>query len=292
MRLIESHNSRDFNFGLNGGQLTWRGMAWGSDDAATVYEYVFLNTDLYLDGFTRREIICKPIGGGVWEVEVPYGTGEFPNGTGGGASGGGGGGPGAAPGREVPPPAGGDAPLEGSFQFSIQAPRLRITQSLQTISSTPLAPFAAKDYKGAIAPDKDGRVQGAEVPPQARSSFTRTVPGLVVTMNFYRTLVSLAGRTNAAKWYEFEARELLYQGCDGSYKQGEGWTLTHKFDVEPNAVNITITAGLVVPAKKGFEYLWVDYHETTSGGLVVTTPRAAYVEKVFEDADFTLLGIG
>lgn len=283
MRLIESHDSRKFTFGTGGGSMEWRGMCWGSDDPADVYEYVRLNTVLILSGFVRRNIDANPVGGGVWEVSVQYGTGEFPSNedrTG------------TAPGREVNGPSDGDAPLEGSFQFSIEAPRFKITQSLQTISKTKRGGGAAKDYKGAIAPDKDGKVQGAEIPPQVAVSWSRTIPGLTITMNFWRTLAARAGRTNQFTWYGFAPRELLYMGCEGTFKQGEGWTLTHKFAYEENRAKIDICDGLQVPAKKGFEYLWVDYEEIEDGGGIVTVPRAAYVEKVFEDADFTFLGIG
>jgi len=285
VRLIESHDSRKFNFGIAGGGLTWKGMAWGSEDEAAVYEYVRLNTVLILSGFVRKNIDCNPVGGGVWEVSVEYGTGEFPAGDTEGSTG-------SAPGREITGPTDGDQPLEASFSFQIEAPRLKLTQSLETISSTGRNASTPKDYKGAIAPDKDGKVQGAEVPPQVASTWTRTVSGLIVTMNFYRTLVARAGRTNQFEWYGFLPRELLYMGCDGQFKQGEGWTLTHKFGVELTRNDIPICDGLTVDEKKGFEYLWVDYEEIEDGPSVVTVPKAAYVEKVFEDTDFTFLGLG
>lgn len=283
MRLIESHDSRKFTFGTGGGSMEWRGMAWGSDDPAEVYDYVRLNTELYLSGFTRRNIDCAPLAGGVWEVSVEYGTGEFPSNEDRGSS---------APGRDVTGPASGDEPLESSFAFQIEAPKFKITQSLETISSTGRNASTPKDYKGAIAPDKDGKVQGAEVPPTPSSTWTRTVSGLVVTMNFYRQLVNRAGRTNQFTWYGFLPRELLYMGCDGQFKAGEGWTLTHKFGVELTRNDIVICDGLTVDQKRGFEYLWIDYHEIEDGGGTVTVPKAAYVEKVFEDTDFTFLGLG
>jgi hypothetical protein len=227
----------------------------------------------------RRDIACNPVGGGIWEVEVAYGTGEFPSGQ--------------TNQPDVVAPFDDDTPLESSFSFSIEAPRFKITQSLATISKTKRGGGVAKDYMGAIAPDKDGKVQGAEVPPQPRMTFQRTVRRPIITLLYGRVLLELAGRTNHAMWYGYGARSLLYMGCEASFNQGEGWELTHKFGVEPTLKDVPICAGLVVPEKKGFEYLWVDYEETTDGaGKLVTVPAAAYVEQVFLDGPFNLIGIG
>ena len=53
-------------------------------------------------------------------------------------------------------------------------------------------------------------------------------------------------------------------------------------------------ASITVSAKKGWEYLWVKYSETedTAAKSLVQRPVAAYVEKVYEQADFGGLGIG
>jgi hypothetical protein len=47
-------------------------------------------------------------------------------------------------------------------------------------------------------------------------------------------------------------------------------------------------------AKKGWEYLWVRYAdvEDTGAKMLVKRPIAAYVEQVYEYANFAGLGIG
>ena len=82
------------------------------------------------------------------------------------------------------------------------------------------------------------------------------------------------------------------QLADGQYTQGEGWSLTHKFGSQENQINITICAGLIVPAKKGFEYLWVAYEEIIDGTDLVEVPAAAYVEQVFKTGNMALIEIG
>ena len=47
-------------------------------------------------------------------------------------------------------------------------------------------------------------------------------------------------------------------------------------------------------SKKGWEYLWVRYAEVEdeSAQVLVKRPVAAYVEKVYDSANFAALGIG
>ena len=51
---------------------------------------------------------------------------------------------------------------------------------------------------------------------------------------------------------------------------------------------------IVVASKKGWEYLWVRYEdaEDDAANVLVKKPTAAYVEKVYEDGDFSVLGLG
>ena len=44
--------------------------------------------------------------------------------------------------------------------------------------------------------------------------------------------------------------------------------------------------------KKGWEYLWVRYADAEDQNVLVKKPIAVYVERVYEEGDFSLLGIG
>ena len=58
-------------------------------------------------------------------------------------------------------------------------------------------------------------------------------------------------------------------------------------------MNIVI-GDITVPAKGGWEYLWVLYEdqEDATAKRIVKRPIAAYVEQVRESGNFSLLGIG
>ncbi len=295
MKLVEAHNSRSVEYGAQGGRLTWRGTLWHSDDEVEVYEYVAENTELVLAGFIRQNIRPEPVGGGVWAVEVEYGT----FGLGGGDQ------PvGAVP---IPPeaPASDDTPLTSGFAIQVEPHSFKLTQSLKTTAYKRIDMLFAPDYRGAIQVDKDGRVEGCEVPPRASATWTRTVFRPWLGFGYYRTLIDCAGKTNKFEWYGFGPGNLLYMGADGQYTQGEGWSITHKFGVEPTRNNIVIVPAIAeggqpilkVDTKRGFDYLWVlygDMKQNSPGGSTIlgVEPIAAYVEKVLEEADFTLIGIG
>ena len=68
--------------------------------------------------------------------------------------------------------------------------------------------------------------------------------------------------------------------------------MTHKFKVELNRANIRISENLVVPFKRGHEYLWVKYRPVSQFGIVIQKPIGAYVAQIYDYADFSVLGIG
>jgi hypothetical protein len=44
--------------------------------------------------------------------------------------------------------------------------------------------------------------------------------------------------------------------------------------------------------KRGWDYLWVRYADAEDQNVLVKQPIAAYVERVYLDGNFALLGIG
>jgi hypothetical protein len=46
------------------------------------------------------------------------------------------------------------------------------------------------------------------------------------------------------------------------------------------------------PGKRGHEYMWIEYEDYVSNGHAQKRPSQVHVERVYEETDFTLLGIG
>jgi len=113
-----------------------------------------------------------------------------------------------------------------------------------------------------------------------------------VTAEYKATLFALTGKVNSAAFKGFEAGEVLFLGASGSKRGEEDWEITYRFAASPNATNIQV-GDITVTSKKGWEYLWVRYADAEDAGAnaLVKRPVAAYVEKVYEEGDFSALGI-
>ncbi len=87
--------------------------------------------------------------------------------------------------------------------------------------------------------------------------------------------------------------EVLFLGASGSKRGSDDWEITFRFAASPNKTGLTV-GDIVNINKKGWEYMWVRYAdaEDAVAKAIVKKPVAVYVEKVYEDGDFSGLGIG
>ena len=125
-------------------------------------------------------------------------------------------------------------------------------------------------------------------------SETHYLGDATVTAGYKATLFSLTGKTNSAAFKGCAIGECLFLGASGS-KRGTGdWEITFKFAASPNKTNIVIGGNITVASKKGWEYLWIRYHDVVDDtvNMIVKRPCGAYVEKVYDEGNFSSLGIG
>jgi len=124
----------------------------------------------------------------------------------------------------------------------------------------------------------------------ARTVRQHSIPDADVNKAAY---FALTGKVNNASWKGFAAGEVLFLGVSGSKRGEDDWEITFRFAASPNRTNIQI-GNITVASKKGWEYLWVRYADVEDGGsnTLVKQPVAVYVEKVYEEGDFSALGIG
>jgi hypothetical protein len=150
----------------------------------------------------------------------------------------------------------------------------------------------------AIGVDSNG-VNGVDVVvPQLQWQESYDVPNAYVTATYVRGLAGITGTTNNAAFRGFEAGEVLFVGCSGSQEwddqKGKGpWSLSYRFVASKNVTGKTV-GSITGIDKKGHEYLWVRYEQAVSGSAsdLLQKPKAVYVNKVYKDSDFSLLGIG
>lgn len=240
----------------------------GTDDDLVVKNTADTNSPSDYDGLEKQSIHIEPVGPELWEATVRYGV------------------PG---GSNAPPPETG----ESSFSFDTGGGTQHITQSLQTVGGYAIPGVTAPDFQGAIGVSRDS-VDGVDITvPVYQFSETHYIDDSAVTLAYRGTLFNLTGKVNAGAFKGLNPGECLFLGASGS-KRGQGdWQITYRFAASPNRTNMTI-GGITGIDKKGWEYIWVRYAdvEDTTALVIVKKPVAVYVEKVYDDGDLSLLGIG
>lgn len=161
---------------------------------------------------------------------------------------------------------------------------------------------------GRIAPDHRGAigVKGKEV-----EGVDRVIPALKLTATFrhlagsatinnanflayIKTIAGLTGSTNNAVWQTFAIGELLFLGCSGEFVPDKDTEIQYHFAASKNATGLTI-GQIANITKAGHDYLWVSYEaalDSGAGNALAQRPTFAYVERIYDSADFTAFGIG
>lgn len=282
--IYERPTSRPFTVDASTEGVTRHYFVSGTDDEQAVYNALAAETPAMLALMPRVSIKAEPVMGGHWFGEVEWRTGD----------------PSKAVGRDPPAPATPDAttPLDASFSIDTTGTTTHITQAIETFyrrtaADNGLAAGAVgtgPDEKLAIGLTKD-RVEGVDVYAPALQ-FSRTVQRANVTLEYINSaLYVLTGRTNRNPFFGFARGEVLYLGCTGNFTQRERWSLTHKFACQPNEENLMI-GDIKIPKKWGWQYLWVGYDPEVVVNKVLMVPKVAYVQDVYQEGDFALLGIG
>ena len=161
------------------------------------------------------------------------------------------------------------------------------------------------DQKGAINVDDNGP-QGVDVLVPALSWTEQyDVPSSYVTSAYIRKVHLLTACTNDAPFRGFLKGEVLFAGMTGSQEwdaqKGDGpWSLSYRFVASPNrgpdlgGLPAEPIGDITTYNKYGHEYLWVKYatQEDTTNKQLLRVPLTVYVDKVYDEGDFSKLGIG
>jgi len=242
----------------------------GTSDDITAKTLLLNSTPTTYDGLVRDECTLEPIfvdtttGQGKWACTVRYVAWEY---------------------QYQSPEVG-----ESSFAFDTGGGTQHITQSLATVGRYAPAGRTAPDFKGAIGVTHDN-VEGVDITvPVYNFSETHYIPDANVNKAAYFVLT---GKVNSAPFKGLAAGECLFLGASGSKRGEDDWEITFRFAASPNRTNIQI-GNITVASKKGWEYLWVRYADAEDAGsnTLVKQPVAVYVEKVYEEGDFSALEIG
>jgi len=234
----------------------------GVGDDAYARWYVTGATPVIYDGLFRQTIKLTAQGGGLWDVEIPYGPIEK---------------------------------SEFSLSFDTTGESAHITQAKDHIQThTPTGVITDPPHEGAIGVIENGQVDGTDIiVPQFRWTERRELPIAYASFTYAKILTGVTGKVNLNPFRNFAAGEVRFDGAQGgaSNKDPDKCSLTFHFtqsDDTPNAMP-SFKNGIL---KRGWEYLWVEYERDTKAVDLVTKPKWVHVERVYDAIDFGVLGIG
>jgi hypothetical protein len=173
---------------------------------------------------------------------------------------------------------------ESVFTFDTGGGTEHITQSYSTVNRYP---GTSADFEGAIGYTRD-QLDGVDIiTPIFNFTIRKYMPSATVTEAYWRTVMKLTGRVNAATFRGFEAGEVLFRGASGSQRNEDDWEITFNFSASENKTGLSVGSIFGID-KKGWEYLWVLYKTSADGAALknVMVPESVYVERVYAYGDF------
>ena len=181
------------------------------------------------------------------------------------------------------------------WDFDASGTSQKITQSKANIHNYAPAGETAPDFKGAIGVTDDS-VEGCEIiVPQFKWTETHQLSNETVTWGYSQTLYDLVGKTNDDHFRGFSDNQMLFHGARGSQsaKNPDLVEMTFSFAASRDATALAV-GEITGIAKKAWEYLWVRYGtvEDAAAKRLVKRPTSVHIERVYDEADFSDLGIG
>lgn len=175
------------------------------------------------------------------------------------------------------------------FQFDTGGGSQHITQSKANIANYP---EGAPDHKGAIGVTGTG-VEGVDIGlPVYNFTEIRFYEPAAINAAFKANLFNLSWKVNNASCLGYAAGELLFMGASGSGRGREKVEIAYKFSASPNKTDLQV-GDITGIAKKGWEYLWVEYEdaEDETAHKIVKKPIAVHIEQTYDYADLNGLPI-
>ena len=239
----------------------------GIHDDAAARAYVTAATPLLFDGYYRQNINMDPKGNGFWEIDVPYGAIDQCTDIG-----------------------------TVSISYETSGGSAHMTLAKQHIASYgPTESDTPPDHGGALNVTEQG-VQGVDVV-TAEFSWTETWTLPIAYASFPVAMINKActGKINAYTFRGFGPKQVRLDGVTmtASTKDPTQATGVYKFvqsDDSTDAVPL-FRSGIV---KAGWDFLWAEYakQEDDAAKALVQKAIAVHIDRVYDLADFSILGIG
>jgi hypothetical protein len=197
-----------------------------------------------------------------------------------------------------------------SISFDVSGATQHITQSYETVES--YSPDSSDDdppdFGGAIGVNQDHSVSGCDITiPALAVVYNCNFSPSVITESYIAAAGNCVGKVASSAMFGFDQGELMLTRVSGQRQSGELWSVSFAFSVMRNRTNFTVGSGdsqVTVDNKQGWDYLWVYYQpgdnqdDSGDGGgsgsgdyAVRPQLKGVYIERVFDTADYSVLGI-
>lgn len=262
----ERPQSRDVT--LNPDVVTRRYVCGREGNEATVAAYVLSATPIVYQNLIRHSMSLKPLGGGIWNVDVPYSQWSQPR--------------------------------EGvhRVRYDTTGGTARKTHALSHVASYAPSDKTAPDHAGALNVAPDGRPEGVDVGvPAFRWSEEHTLPVSLCGWGYSQILKALTYHVNAAAFRGFPQGQVLFTGASGGYSSDADSDtevqITFNFEQQDTISNATYDT-ITGVTKVGWEYLWFEHaqEDDTTAKRLKSKLIAVHREVLYDMADFSLLQIG
>lgn len=189
-----------------------------------------------------------------------------------------------------------------SIQFESTGGTQRITSAYDERRFSAPGKPAAPDMHKAIHVTADS-VEGCDiVVPVFEWSEDFEVPGGYLTQYYVERISKLTGKVNDARFRSFPKGDVLFLGVSGysqfnpnqanSYPEAQVAKLSYRFAYRPTQENFKFGGVIDIPKKEGWEYIWALYEDANIQGITLKKAAHAYVQRVYEYANFEELEIG
>ena len=168
-----------------------------------------------------------------------------------------------------------------------------VTQSKATVGNYTIPGYQPPNFKGAIGVTKK-TVEGVDIPARSWKWQERHVlPELAVNDGYRHVLGLLTGTVNNIPFRGKAPGEVLFLGATDTPRDQDKREIEFQFAFSPNAFGLQI-GDILVPFKRGWDYLWVRYADTEDddASMPVKRPLSVHIEQVHDYTNFAQLGIG
>jgi hypothetical protein len=203
------------------------------------------------------------LGNGVWHIEARYSRRDF---------------------------------FDPEFRINTVGGTTHITASRETIERFAVDPAEEPpDYKGAIG--VDGKtVHGCDIHTGVFEwEEAHIIPAARVTRDWLKAVKKLCTppKTNDAPFRIFDTGEVLFLGIQGAIRGADYYQFTFRFAESDNQDEVPIGDTGATIAKQGWEYMWIQFRDVRDDDAktIVRRPRFAYIERVYDEGDFSVLGL-